>query len=84
MKLILSLAATSNNGEVVMVNDVSRVFFQAKVKRVVYVDLPAEDASDAVDNGSIDFSNAHLSESMEGTLKNNGHSGIFITSYLAH
>ena len=45
------------------------------------IDLPAEDASDAVDNGAIDFSTAHLSESMEGTLKNNGHSGIFHTSF---
>jgi len=44
------------------------------------IDLPAEDASDAVDNGAIDFSTAHLSESMEGTLKNNGHSVVFSAS----
>ena len=43
LKLILSMAATQNRGEVVMVNDVSRAFFHAKVKRDVYVALPAED-----------------------------------------
>ena len=43
LKLILSTAATQNRGEVLMVNDVSRVFFHAKVKRNVYVELPYED-----------------------------------------
>ena len=33
--------------------------------------------SGAVDHGAITFSSAHLSETMQGTLKNNGHSGKF-------
>ena len=43
VKMLLSMVATNNNGEVVMVNDVSRAFFHAKVKRDVYVELPQED-----------------------------------------
>jgi len=33
--------------------------------------------SGAVDHGAITFSSAHLSETMQGTLKNNGHSVVF-------
>ena len=43
LKIILSMIATANKGEVVMVNDISRAFFHAKVEREVYVELPAED-----------------------------------------
>ena len=39
------------------------------------IDLPAQDAANATDHGAITFSSAHLGESMQGTLKNNGHSG---------
>ena len=42
-KSILSMATTNNRGEIVMVHDVSRAFFHAKVQRDVYVDLPEED-----------------------------------------
>lgn len=38
-----SIAATSNKGEIVMVNDVSRAFFHAKATRNFYVQLPGED-----------------------------------------
>lgn len=50
MELILSMAASSNRGEVVMVNDVSRAFFHARVQRAVYVDLPAEDKQPGDEN----------------------------------
>ena len=43
VKMILSMTATHNTGEILMANDVSRAFFHAKAKRDVYVDLPAED-----------------------------------------
>ena len=43
LKVVLSLAAFGNRGEVVRVNDISRVFFHAPVKRKVYVQLPDED-----------------------------------------
>ena len=43
LKLILSMTATANHGEVVMVNDISRAFFHARAKREVYVQLPKED-----------------------------------------
>ena len=43
LKMILSMTATSNKGEVIMVNDMSRAFFHAKVTRDVYVHLPNED-----------------------------------------
>ena len=43
LKMVLPMAATNNRGEIVMVNDVSRAFFHAKVKRDVYVALPDED-----------------------------------------
>jgi len=41
------------------------------------IDLPAQDAANATDHGAITFSSAHLGESMQGTLKNNGHSVVF-------
>ena len=37
------MTATANSGEVVMVNDISRALFHAKVARHVYVQLPEED-----------------------------------------
>ena len=43
LKTILSMCATSNKGEVVMVNDISRAFFHARTKRDVYVQLADED-----------------------------------------
>ena len=44
LRYLLSKAATEGKSEkVVMLNDVSRAFFNAKVTREVYVQLPAED-----------------------------------------
>ena len=43
LKIILSMTATSNKGEIVMVNDISRAFFHAKAERDVYVQLAPED-----------------------------------------
>ena len=43
MKMVMSIAATNNKGEIIMINDVSRAFFHARVKRDVYVELPDED-----------------------------------------
>lgn len=43
LKIILSMTSSCNNGEVVMINDISRAFFHAKAKREVYVQLPNED-----------------------------------------
>ena len=43
LKLILSMTATSNNGEMVIVNDISRAFFHAKAERDVYAQLAPED-----------------------------------------
>ena len=62
MKMVLPMAATRNRGEVVMVNDVSRAFFHAKVKRDVYVELPAEDGMPGDKNKC-----AKLNYSMYGT-----------------
>ena len=41
--MVFSMAAINNNGELIMINDVSRAFFHAQVKRDVYVELPDED-----------------------------------------
>ena len=41
--MIMSMTATANKGEIVMVNDISRAFFHARVIRDVYVQLPEED-----------------------------------------
>ena len=43
LKIVLSMVALNNRGEVLMVNDVSRAFFHAKCKRDVYVCVPDED-----------------------------------------
>ena len=43
LKVILSMTACCNKGEVVMINDISRAFFHAKAKREVYVQIPQED-----------------------------------------
>ena len=46
LKTIMSATATGNKGESIMVNDVSRAFLHAKVKRDVYVALPPEDRTE--------------------------------------
>ena len=58
LKLILSLTATSNRGEIVMINDISRAFFHAKAKRDVFVQLPNEDkeAGDEQKCGKLKYS----------------------------
>ena len=43
LKTIVSMTTTANKGEVLMINDISRAFFHAKVKRDVYVQLAEED-----------------------------------------
>ena len=43
LKSVLSLTASGNRGQVVMVDDVSRAFFHAKVRREAYVQTAAED-----------------------------------------
>ena len=42
MKMVFSMVAINNKGEVIMINDVSRAFLHAKEKRDVYVALPEE------------------------------------------
>ena len=46
MKTILSMTATANKGEVLMINDISRALFHAQVKRAVFVQLAKEDQKD--------------------------------------
>ena len=46
LKLIISATAIGNNGELIMMNDVSRAFFHARVKRNVYVAPPDEDTAE--------------------------------------
>ena len=43
LKMIISMTATSNQGEIIMINDIGRAFFHARVTRDVYVQLPDED-----------------------------------------
>ena len=43
LKIVLSMTASSNQGVVLMINDVSRAFFHAKVRREVYVQIAEED-----------------------------------------
>ena len=43
LKFILSFTATVDKGEVVILNDVRRVFFHAKAEREVYVQLAPDD-----------------------------------------
>ena len=43
LKLIMTMCASGNKGEILMINDVSRAFFHAKATRDVYVQLPDED-----------------------------------------
>ena len=50
LKLILSTTTTDNRGETIMVNDISRVFFHAKAKREVFVQLPNEDINPGEEN----------------------------------
>ena len=46
LKVILSFTIKGNNGEALMINDISRAFFHAPAKRKVYVQLPEEDRED--------------------------------------
>ena len=62
LKMILSMVATQNKREILMIDDMSRAFFHAKAKRDVYVDLPAEDTG-LGDEGKC----AKLEYSMYGT-----------------
>ena len=50
LKMVLSMTATANKGEIIMVNDISGAFFHARVKRDVYVHLPNEDRGPGEDN----------------------------------
>ena len=43
------MAATSNRGEVVMINDISKAFFHARAKRDVFIQLPQEDINKGED-----------------------------------
>ena len=43
LKTIIAMTATSNKGEIIMVNYISRAFFHAKAERDVFVQLPEED-----------------------------------------
>ena len=43
LKMIISMTTSGNKGEVLMVNDVSRVFFHAKARRDLYVQIAKED-----------------------------------------
>jgi hypothetical protein len=43
LKTILSMCASGNKGEKLMVNDVSRAYFCAPARRQVFVELAAED-----------------------------------------
>ena len=43
LKIVISMAATGNKGEVIMINDISRAYFHARAERDVYVRLPDED-----------------------------------------
>ena len=43
LKMILAMTATANKGESIMINDISRAFSHARVKRNVYVQMPKED-----------------------------------------
>ena len=58
LKVILSMAAISNRGEVVMVNDIRRTFFHARVKGDVFVQLPQEDINNGEDKmcGKLNYS----------------------------
>ena len=58
LKCILSMAASGNGGEVIMVNDVSRAFFHARACRDVYVQLAKEDQQEGDERrcGRLNFS----------------------------
>ena len=62
MKLILSSLASGNKGERLMAADVKRAFFHAKAKKLVYVQLPAEDVNPGEENMC-----GRLNHSMYGT-----------------
>merc|ERR1739836_84312 len=43
MKMLLSVLASNNRGERLMVADVKRAYFHARCKRLPYIKLPPED-----------------------------------------
>ena len=43
LKITISMTASNNNGDILMINDVSRAFFHAKARRDVYVQIAEED-----------------------------------------
>ena len=45
LNMITPMVAASDNGEVIIVNDIGRVFYHAKVARDAYVQLPSEDVA---------------------------------------
>ena len=57
-KFLLSMIASGNEGEVLMINDVSRAFFHAKATRDVYVQSPDEDKAEGEEGmcGKLNFS----------------------------
>ena len=50
LKVILSMTTIGNRGEIAMTHDISRVFFHARAKRDVYVQLPKEDTMPGEEN----------------------------------
>ena len=58
MKLLLSMLASGNKGERLMVADVKRAYFHAKSKRTTYVQLPPEDVGPGEENmcGRLNYS----------------------------
>merc|ERR1711938_185593 len=58
MKLLLSMLASGNKGERLMVADVKRAYFHAKSKRTTYVQLPPEDVRPGEENmcGRLNYS----------------------------
>ena len=58
LKTLISMAASSNKCEIVMINDVSRVSFHATATRNVYVQLPDEDAEEGEEGrcGKLNYS----------------------------
>ena len=58
LNVILSLTTSSNKGEIIMINDISRAFFHAPAKRRVYFQLPIEDKENGDDEmcGRLNYS----------------------------
>ena len=56
MKLVLSMLATGDKSEKLMINDVSRAFFCAPARRQVFVELPKEDKDHGDMVGGLNYS----------------------------